>query len=265
MFLNHFSIKNLPQKINHMSTIQIRSIHEVELSNDVREKIIKQANFAGLQQNLSTGEIVGIKIGEEICQVEFNKEMALLEHRPPACSSDDGQDVEDISFSNRAELSALLNLEEPVSEAVFAKAKEDNTYLHNLLISKNAPEFLEQFLNNLDVVPTYPQSEVVEEKRTDELIINFGKAILKWGASGFKKVDEDTYQERLNACAGCDKLTSAPDKFIYNMLGKNNEKGMCSSCGCLVAKKALISTDTCPEASIENANVNRWGDPHEQD
>ncbi|RPH30723.1 MAG: hypothetical protein EHM93_15310 [Bacteroidales bacterium] len=247
-----------------MSTMQIHDIREITLDSAVRQKIIDQANFSGLEQNLATGDIVTIKVGDQICQLKFNKEEALTRHRAPACNSKDDDSVKDISFASREELSNLLNLDEPVSEEVYLAALHDNNYLHNLLVSKGTPEFFTHFLQqakgvlaNLKV-----EDEHYNGKNTDELIIDFAKALLKWGKSGFAKVDNQTFNQRLNACLACDFLSSVPDKFVYKMLSKKGSSGICRFCGCLVEKKALLATDTCPEVSLENNKINRWGEPH---
>jgi hypothetical protein len=78
------------------------------------------------------------------------------------------------------------------------------------------------------------------------------------GKPGFAKVDEESYNKRLNACAGCSLLTEVSNKGLYKFV--DGSSGMCASCGCIVSKKALLASDTCPEINPENPALNRWNE-----
>jgi hypothetical protein len=245
-----------------MQATRVHDIYEIALDSAIRQKIIDQANFSGLEQNLATGDLITIKVGEELCQLKFNKEEALKRHLAPSCNSQEDS-VEQITFSSREDLSRLLGLDRLVSEEVYQVALSDNGYLHNLLVSRGNPAFLERLLqqakdhsNDLRV-----NAEPYQGKKTEELMIDFAKAMLKWGKSGFAKVDKKTFKQRLNACLSCSLLTSVPNELIYKMVSQKGSSGVCRSCGCLVEKKALLATDTCPEMSLENSELNRWGEP----
>ena len=60
---------------------------------------------------------------------------------------------------------------------------------------------------------------------------NFGKAVVKHAAGGFKKVSEEEYISRLQTCDPCEF--------------RKNER--CTSCGCPIKKKAKWKTEKCPE------------------
>lgn len=68
-----------------------------------------------------------------------------------------------------------------------------------------------------------------------ELAANFGKALARWAAAGFKVTPEDVYRTRLRTCEACEHW----DAKAYQGLGK------CRLCGCSKAK-LWLSTETCP-------------------
>jgi|GEM_PF-2357364 len=247
-----------------METKEIQNLMDIGIENHIREKIIKQANFAGLEQNLETGAMITLKVGEEICQFEFNREAAIKQHMAPKCASSENEvnDTDHYRFTSKQELTALLGMEETISDAAYFRAVNDRTYLHNLLCSRGTP-FLEALLNN-----TNPDEQIVSNKDVevnippDKLLLRFAKSMMKWGKSGFAKVDEETYNRRLAVCAKCNLLSGVPDQFLYKLVNnKQGNSGVCASCGCVVSKKALLATDTCPEKHPEKPGMNRWGEP----
>ena len=240
---------------------------DINIEEPVLEKIIKQANFAGLEQNLKNGDLITLKVGEEICQFEFNREAAIKQHKAPHCaaSEDETNDTNHYRFTNKQELTALLGLGETVSDRAYFRAVNDRTYLHNLLCSRGTP-LLETLLN--DTGDYFSDKQPINHKNTkvnrspDKLLLRFAKSMIKWGKSGFAKVDEATYNRRLAACSTCNLLSSVPNQFLYKLVkNKHGHSGICASCGCIVSKKALIATDTCPEKHPGKPGINRWGEP----
>jgi len=65
---------------------------------------------------------------------------------------------------------------------------------------------------------------------------NFAGSLFKHALTGFGKVDETTYNERLNTCVDC-------EFYIPDM-------ARCSKCGCPCATKASWKSSKCP--------VNKW-------
>lgn len=244
-----------------MESKEVLNLMDMPIANHIREKIIRQANFAGIDQNLKTGDLVTFQLGDQICQFTFNREYAIEQNTAPDCAA--AMQKKDYFFSNKAELTALLGLMRPVTEAVFLKALNDRTYFHNLLSSIETP-FLEVYLNSANNTRTEKQAAEVLPKRdslkTEKILLGFAKSMLKWGKSGFAKVDEETYNKRLKACAGCSLLTEVSNKGLYKLV--DGSSGMCASCGCVVSKKALLATDTCPEVSPDNPRLNRWNELH---
>jgi hypothetical protein len=69
-------------------------------------------------------------------------------------------------------------------------------------------------------------------------VFNLGGAIKRIVAEGYKEVDDDVYRARLSQCEKCEFRTP---------------EWVCShpSCGCVLAKKAVLSTESCP--------IGKWG------
>jgi hypothetical protein len=61
---------------------------------------------------------------------------------------------------------------------------------------------------------------------------NFAGSWFKHALSGFGKVDEDTYGNRLSECVNCE--------FYMENIGR------CSKCGCPCASKASWKSSSCP-------------------
>jgi hypothetical protein len=64
----------------------------------------------------------------------------------------------------------------------------------------------------------------------------FAESIVQWAKKGFKVVNEEQYNQRLNICRGC-------DLFDEKALGGN---GRCRECGCATQAKLRIATERCP-------------------
>jgi hypothetical protein len=59
-------------------------------------------------------------------------------------------------------------------------------------------------------------------------------ALVKFAASGFKRVDAPTHQARVAVCAGCEY----------------HSETRCQVCGCFTDKKAWLPLEDCP--------IGRW-------
>jgi hypothetical protein len=66
-------------------------------------------------------------------------------------------------------------------------------------------------------------------------LLSFGSAVFRFVRAGLPKVQRDEYDQRIQACLACPRLSS---------------EGRCAHCGCWVSEKALWQTEECPE--------NRW-------
>jgi hypothetical protein len=61
---------------------------------------------------------------------------------------------------------------------------------------------------------------------------NLAKAVGRFVASGLKRVDEETYQERLAICRTCDQYDAAQKR--------------CRLCGCKTTAKLRMASESCP-------------------
>lgn len=70
-------------------------------------------------------------------------------------------------------------------------------------------------------------------------------------------VDEKWYQDRLAICEGCDynSLNKQPEELTFTQkLMANNlckSKGQCTACGCCIAEKTSVKTETCGLKEID--------------
>ena len=59
-----------------------------------------------------------------------------------------------------------------------------------------------------------------------------GKAAFNHAKDGFKKVDDETFNGRMDICRGCEHF--------------NKETTQCNSCGCYLNVKAAWNSEKCP-------------------
>ncbi|MGH9350520.1 MAG: hypothetical protein ACRD26_25015 [Vicinamibacterales bacterium] len=157
-----------------------------------------------------------------------------------------------------ARLGDLLGLDRPVPEPVLRAVVGDDRYARYLMASRGAPDVLESLLAN----PPVPKATAVAPSLpgTATLIAEAASALLRWGRSGFGHVDDETYRRRLAACSSCEHLTEAPDTTLYNAVLAADDRRICRLCGCGVATKARLSSESCPVIEPGDT-VTRWGEP----
>jgi hypothetical protein len=160
----------------------------------------------------------------------------------------------------RQQMGELLGLDEPVPEAVFYAALQDGDYAHNLLMSRREPTFLRYLLNNPP--PAELPAPRAAEKSEGELLRKASEAVWRWARTGFSTVDEPTFQRRHGACLQCPHLADKPDKFLYKIVSsKSSGEKVCDLCGCLVARKARLTSESCPDQHPTQTGLTRWGEP----
>jgi hypothetical protein len=160
---------------------------------------------------------------------------------------------------NCARLGRFLGLDGPVSRDVFVSAVEDAEYRHNLYVSRNTPVFLDRLLAN-------PPHRAARIGRTSTLLARAAAAMVGWGASGFSVVDRATLAARLDACLGCPNLVDPPATVAYRVAGAGTGPAAtgskaCALCGCVVARKARLASESCPAEDPDRPGVTRWGEP----
>jgi len=96
-----------------------------------------------------------------------------------------------------------------------------------------------------------------------EIIGNGVAAFWNWAKAGFGLVGPEQYEARLSVCLKCDHYADAPDKQIYKLVGKlsENNKKICTVCGCVAEKKARVITGACPAPHPEKEGLTKWEEP----
>jgi len=159
-----------------------------------------------------------------------------------------------------AKFGQLLGLDGPVKPQVLYAAMEDADYARNLLLCRRNATMMASLLMQPTPV-TAPATSVDKNHSSLQLIARATRSLVDWGKTGFSTTDATTYQKRLSACNRCDQLESAPDNLMYKIsLYKNEDKRTCKACGCVVSRKARLTSDTCPLEDAANPGFNRWGE-----
>lgn len=161
----------------------------------------------------------------------------------------------------RAALATLLNLSHPVDTEVLIGAIEDPDYARNLIVSRNAPAFLNHLLAH---PPKRGEAAVGIPDGSGAgnaaLVGKAAKSLWVWAKSGLAMVSDEIYQHRLSACAGCPHHTEPPQRMVYKLAGATG-RSVCNLCGCVTARKARLPHESCPSEDPERAGFTRWGEP----
>ncbi|MGW2678956.1 hypothetical protein [Streptomyces sp. NPDC001436] len=134
---------------------------------------------------------------------------------------------------------------ERVTLPLLAKISDDPVFLHHLSMCKGDP----QMLNLLLGAETYTETQ--PEFRTSELVSRASVAMARWAASGFGRVPEGTYHDRIATCWACEHLSMPPNSGIYRVARLSQEKSICGLCGCNVRRKAALPSEHCPDGRWE--------------
>jgi hypothetical protein len=163
-----------------------------------------------------------------------------------------------------AELGAFLGLDGPASRDVLHGAMQDATYAGNLIISRSAPAFLKVLLDNPPRRLNVSGDDAAEQSAT-ELLAKAAKSLWAWSRSGLQKVSDETYRGRLAACAACPHRKQPPQRAIYGIAAKlaggGADRHVCGLCGCLIATKARMASEACPDLDPLRPGFTRWGEP----
>lgn len=81
---------------------------------------------------------------------------------------------------------------------------------------------------------------------------NCGKALqgvvgLVKAAAGIDRADDETIRARLLTCAGCPQLERNPLLHLPPGASGVSPASRCRACGCFVAAKARLASESCPE------------------
>src|SRR3546814_12573646 len=102
-----------------------------------------------------------------------------------------------------------------------------------------------------------------EAQSSVQLSAKAARALGKWGASGFRKLDPAEFEARWATCQACPNLTAAPHQIVYQglkILG-SEDQSICGKCGCTAKAKARLSTETCPDIDPDAPTRTRSGQP----
>lgn len=160
--------------------------------------------------------------------------------------------------AQREELGAILGLDGPVAEEVLAAAVANERYARNLLVCRGTPELMEGLLAN--------PPRAAGRMGAVELAVEGTRALLRWGATGFTVAAGEQYRARLAACEACPHLSTPPAeggaRVLYRLAGtRAAERTVCTSCGCVVTRKARLPAAACPEPHPDRPGFNRWNEP----
>lgn len=170
----------------------------------------------------------------------------------------------------RQRFAQILGMTQELPAAVLHRAMMDSVFAHRLLVSRNAPNFLDALIsdpNNAKFAPLPAEQSLPEEEQpasssTLTLLGRAAKSLAIWGATGFTHVDEEVFSRRLNACLSCPHLREAPQTLAYRLAGTGkDEPGACGLCGCPVQRKARMSTEACPGQHPGKPGYTRWDEP----
>ena len=161
----------------------------------------------------------------------------------------------------RAALATLLNLTHPVDADVLISAIEDPDYARNLMVSRNAPPFLDHLLAHPPKRANTAASRAGNVEPGNAVLVGkAAKSLWAWAKSGLEMVSDDVYQHRLSACAQCPHHIEPPQRMVYKLAGAAG-RSVCDLCGCVSSRKARLPHESCPSDHPERAGFSRWGEP----
>jgi len=162
----------------------------------------------------------------------------------------------------RAELRRLAGLPDEVAAEVMTGIFADPDHVGELYARPRSTEELRACLE--------AQARAVRQRADSgmkppaELAATAVAAFWRWAHAGFGVVDADTYQRRLQACAGCEYFRDAPPGPLH-AVGRmvTGDSKVCGLCGCFMSKKARYATESCPAPHSAEPGLTRWGEPAE--
>ncbi|MEM8501879.1 MAG: hypothetical protein AAF716_01850 [Cyanobacteria bacterium P01_D01_bin.1] len=171
----------------------------------------------------------------------------------------------------RDRLGDLLELGEPATTAVTLRVLAESAFAEKLIAVRKFPEWRDRLLTDPTNSAYEPMDQPSDENEgnarpvtsTVALVKKSSVALLRWGASGFQKTAPVIAEQRKAACMGCDQLTDPPNSMPYQITKAfaGSDRRICAACGCVVAKKIQMATESCPLADPADPNLTRWGEP----
>lgn len=170
----------------------------------------------------------------------------------------------------RDSLGKILELTGPATTAVTLRVLADSVFAEKLVSVRKFPNWRDRLLADPTNSAFEPEDPPLDEHErnarsvasTVALVKKSSAALLRWGAAGFKKTETAIVEKRKAACLSCDQLVDSPNSLPYQIakVFAGNDRRICAACGCVVAKKILMATETCPLADTKDPSRSRWGD-----
>lgn len=170
----------------------------------------------------------------------------------------------------QSKLGEILDLNGPAPVAVTLRVLIDSGFAEKLVTMRKFPDWRDRFLadptNAAFELTADPLAQSEENaysvNSTVALIKKSSASLLRWGAAGFQKAEPAIVEKRKAACLSCDQLVESPSSLPYQIARSfaGSDRRTCAACGCVVAKKILMITETCPLADPDDPNHSRWGD-----
>jgi hypothetical protein len=182
----------------------------------------------------------------------------------------------------RQRLGEFLGLPGPAPEEVVRRALDDPSFETDLITARGVPGFLRALFDQpatrgyavLDAGPTVPDPAAPSPAMPSPagsaaLIARAVGAVLRWGKAGFATVPIEDLRRREDACLACPHL-SEPRAAVQKLVpagpagdrtGARTGRKVCGLCGCVVARKIRLVTESCPAEHPRRAGLSRWGEP----
>ncbi len=167
-------------------------------------------------------------------------------------------------------LGELLELGEPTTTAVALRVLADSDFAEKLVAVRKFPDWRDRLLSDPSNSAFEPMDQPSDEDEgnarpvtsTVSLIKKSSASFLRWAAGGFQEAEAAIVEKRRAACLSCDQLTDPPNSLPYQIAKTfaGSDRRICAACGCVVSKKTLMDTESCPLADPEDPTRTRWGD-----
>lgn len=181
----------------------------------------------------------------------------------------------DTSLELRQRLGEFLGLPGPAPEEVVRRALDDPSFETDLITARGVPGFLRALFDQPatrryavpDAAPAAPSPA-----GSAALIARAAGAVLRWGKAGFATAGIEDLRRREDACLACPHLSepraavqklvpAGPAPTAGDRTGARTGRKACGLCGCVVARKIRLATESCPDAHPRRAGLSRWGEP----
>ena len=185
----------------------------------------------------------------------------------------------------RQRFAQFLGLDDALPDRVIHRALSDRPFLHNLIVSRGSPQFLQILISDPKnaAFPEPPASVAELEAPTSaaeggdapadataedlpgsfRLAARAAGALARWGAAGIVRVEPEVFEQRWSACQACPHLVEPPRRMVYriseSLAPRQADPRVCSACGCVAQRKARLPTERCPRADPAQPGLNRWG------